>query len=123
MRKISLSLLGLLFVLAAMLAVTLTPAAAQTSGKVNLECLTIKWDVEGADVAVTLLLSGVKVDHFVLTPDEPFINVHHHGGYCQMDGMFQLMPGAEPDHGKLEIAVTDKQGNNVYTHDGVLASW
>ncbi|MCF8033971.1 MAG: hypothetical protein K9K66_14285 [Desulfarculaceae bacterium] len=123
LKKLTPFLTVLVFMAALLLAAS--PALAQTSGKANLECVTLEWQVQdqGNNVAVTVFLSGQKTDQFVLTPKRQFWDVNHRNGSCPMSGTFGLLPGPGKGHGKLEIAVVDEQGGKVYNHDGVLATW
>lgn len=120
------SFLTVLLLLAALLALTAGPAAAQTSGSVKLDCVTLKWQVKGPDshqVAVTTLLSGKPSDSFLLTPQEQYYDVNHRRGSCPMSGTFGLINISKPGHGTFEIAIVVEQGDHVDNFDGAVANW
>lgn len=123
MPKSAKSILSVFILLAALLAISATPAPAQTSGKLNLECMTLKWEVQGDNVVVKLILNKQKVAGFPLTADDPIKQVSYKVGDCGLNGMLKLWSKKVWGQGKLDMNLTIRQGNNTYGHEGTVATW
>ncbi len=107
----------------ALLLALAAPASAQTTGKMDLECLTVQWQVQGDNAQITLFLNHKQVDQFLLTADDPIKQENRSQGDCSVSGSFKMMAKSAWGSGSLIVNIVIKQGSNTWGHQGVLAKW
>ncbi|MCF8033970.1 MAG: hypothetical protein K9K66_14280 [Desulfarculaceae bacterium] len=117
------SILTVFVLLAALMAISATPVPAQTSGRLNLECMSLKWQVQGDNVLVKVILDKVKKGELTLSADNPIQQVDYKQGDCGLNGTLKLWSKKEWGQGKLDMNVTITQGGNTYGHQGTVATW